>query len=405
MGTHTNSKFAWLTAVIGCFLLLFPAIEAFLSNNSFATLIATAAILTICVLLGGVKLLLNRGFFRFYTVGRTELIPALFLAIITGCWAIIIVYTPHASYFLFILLLLIFWLLPSKTSYFAALTVTLLTAAGQIVHHGLTTGAVLGPSLTLLVLCGFNLALRALAIENQAKLKALAQLAAAENEAAVLAARSAIARDLHDTVAQSLSSIQMFLGLAATNPTAATENIELARQAAARSLAETRGFISSLTPPADLVNAHLSAALKRVVDRAAVNDIAASKIHKRDATVFELRLAAADAQVLNKLPLPLATVILRTVQASLENVSQHSAATLCTVQITVTSDTVQVFIDDDGVGFDYEATLEREPNSTGGYGLRILQERLTAVGGSAAVITEPGQGTLVALTLPLPNGA
>ncbi len=105
-----------------------------------------------------------------------------------------------------------------------------------------------------------------------------AELAETERTAGELAERERLAREIHDTVAQGLSSIQMLLHAAETEdlPTGAADKIVLARRtASAGGLADARRLIAALSP-ADLAGNSLVDALDRVCDRAAGGDNAQS---------------------------------------------------------------------------------------------------------------------------------
>lgn len=97
-----------------------------------------------------------------------------------------------------------------------------------------------------------------------------AELAAAERGAGILAERERLAREIHDTLAQGLSSIQLLLRAAERSLPAgapALEHIGRAREAAQENLAEARRFVRALTPP-DLEHGSLAAALERLCSAA-----------------------------------------------------------------------------------------------------------------------------------------
>ena len=58
-------------------------------------------------------------------------------------------------------------------------------------------------------------------------------------------------------------------------------------------------------------------------------------------------------------------------------------------------------VQDDGRGFELDGVLGSQEEHTG-RGLRGISERMALLGGSSRIVTRPGQGTLVALELPLP---
>lgn len=95
---------------------------------------------------------------------------------------------------------------------------------------------------------------------------------------------------------------------------------------------------------------------------------------------------------------PLATVeLLRVVQEALANVKKHSSANLIEVKFESSSDCVKVIIRDNGQGF--------VPGSVRGqHGLIVMKERTESLGGKLEIISSPGNGTIVEVTLPATSG-
>jgi len=81
----------------------------------------------------------------------------------------------------------------------------------------------------------------------------------------------------------------------------------------------------------------------------------------------------------------------------LNNVHKHARATEVWLRMRLTESTLEVVIEDNGVGFDPRV------KPTDGNGLLNLQSRLAAIGGQYEVESRPGQGTRVRLTVPLPR--
>jgi signal transduction histidine kinase len=100
----------------------------------------------------------------------------------------------------------------------------------------------------------------------------------------------------------------------------------------------------------------------------------------------------AAEQVPENLPEELKTCVYRTVQEALHNAVQHAEARTVRVGIRQDQDRILLSIQDDGKGF--HALQER------GMGLLGMQERVTHLGGSFAVESEPGHGTVVRIVLP-----
>lgn len=408
-------------------LLSLPSVLAFVEADPQRLRILTFSLLSALQLLLGSYWLTRNGVSLLRPATRTNWRVVVYLVIFSSLWAMVIADSPYASYLLFLLVLKSYWLLPPGPGFIAAAVLTVGTIGGELMHHSWSPFTLLGPLIAFAVITLLSVLLRSLLTAGDAKSRALAELTAArqqladsEHRAGVLAERSRIAAELHDTVAQSLSSIQLFLQLAASNPQHAAKNIELARAAAAHSLAETRSFISELKAPADLSGNSLPAALQQVVDRAAQHSAAlaaqatATALNAASAPDGALAaatgtLAAATPTVFtlrcdltgHSLPMSYDTTLLRICQASLENVVQHAAAQHCEVRLTAGDGEVHLEIDDDGVGFDYDQQLTAAVQPDGGWGLKLLADRVQLLGGNLAVITEPGAGCLISVTLPL----
>lgn len=82
------------------------------------------------------------------------------------------------------------------------------------------------------------------------------------------------------------------------------------------------------------------------------------------------------------------------VREALSNVGRHAEATTCRVSIRRDGDNAVVEIDDDGQGFDVEQAHR-------GMGMGNLAERAAAIHGTLEVASEPGQGTVIRLSIPL----
>jgi signal transduction histidine kinase len=94
------------------------------------------------------------------------------------------------------------------------------------------------------------------------------------------------------------------------------------------------------------------------------------------------------------------TLIFRSITEILGNVRAHAGAEAVVVRLARTGDVVQVRVADDGRGFDLDAALARA-RRTNHLGLETLMERVDAAGGTIAITTAPGAGTVVEITQPL----
>lgn len=208
------------------------------------------------------------------------------------------------------------------------------------------------------------------------------QLAAVSREAGVLAERERLAGEIHDTVAQGLTSIAMLLEAAdeavGADPASARRHIRLALQAAKENLAEARAMVAALAP------AHLEAStLPDALGRLASN-------------IGDELGVAADFQVdgpPRTLPAAAEVVLLRAAQEALANVRKHSGASAVSVALRYCDENVMLAVRDDGAGFDPEKV-------NGGYGLRGMRGRILQVGGALAVRSRPGEGTELSVEVP-----
>lgn len=92
-------------------------------------------------------------------------------------------------------------------------------------------------------------------------------------------------------------------------------------------------------------------------------------------------------------------VIYRMVQEILNNILKHAAATIISIHMKYAVDTFSLVITDNGTGFDQAETVSRGIQEAGS-GLRNLQKRAALVGADLQIVSAPGQGTTIIITLP-----
>jgi signal transduction histidine kinase len=215
-----------------------------------------------------------------------------------------------------------------------------------------------------------------ISVENARLRTAKDQLIAAEE-------RNQLARDLHDSVTQSLYSLTLFAEVGrrtAEGGDLRQTNIYLKRigETAQQTLKEMRLLVYKLRPPI-LVEQGLIKALQHrlngVEGRAGIST----------------RLIAPDELIL---PDDVAETLFFIAQEALNNALKHAAAS--TVVVKLEADLVQVVltVSDNGNGFDYESV------ETGGMGLTSMRERAELNAGNFQINSVLGKGTTVTVILP-----
>lgn len=220
---------------------------------------------------------------------------------------------------------------------------------------------------------------RAALIEELASSRA--EVARLSREAGVADERQRLAGEIHDTVAQGLSSVVMLIEAAlAAEPETARRHLALAARTARENLDEARAIVGALTP-GPLTGSSLEDALRRVADRfSAETGIPAT---------VSVSIFYGEVPIL---PTAVEVVMLRVAQEALTNVRKHSGARSVEVQLTLGPSGIAVEVRDDGCGFDVAALHS-------GYGLGAMRSRVEQVGGRVIVDSTPGTGTTVRMEI------
>jgi signal transduction histidine kinase len=212
------------------------------------------------------------------------------------------------------------------------------------------------------------------------------ELAEAHHTAGVMAERERMAREIHDTLAQGMTSIVMLsqtaaveLSRGAVEPAAG--RLAAIEDTARENLAEARALVAAFTPVA-LSGATLAEVLQRQGERFAAET----------GVDVQVSLDMADDEVA-ALPQGQQVVLLRAAQESLANVRKHAGATRVRILLGMSADGVAIEISDDGAGFSPSA-------ATGGYGLAAMRGRVEESGGTVSVDSAPGRGTRVQVLIP-----
>jgi signal transduction histidine kinase len=205
----------------------------------------------------------------------------------------------------------------------------------------------------------------------------------------ILEERTRISREFHDTLEQALVGIGMQLD-AATNmlsvasvPSEPLQILGMARSMIRHSHDEARRSVWNLRTHA-LEQGDLPTALSEM------------KRHVKNGSPVQIGLEISG----NPRPLPsrIESHLLRIGQEATTNAVKHAQATIIRLELRYQPQSVQLSIQDDGLGFDAEKATSSE---AGHFGLLGMRERAEKIGGTITVLSTPGFGTRINVTVPL----
>jgi signal transduction histidine kinase len=195
--------------------------------------------------------------------------------------------------------------------------------------------------------------------------------------------RKRLARELHDETGQALTSI--LLGLKPLEQAAASDDDRAAaaslRELVVSTLQDVRRLAVELRPSA-LDDFGLAAAVERL----------AETFREQTGMRVDLESNLGD----ERLPPEVETVLYRIVQEALTNVVKHAEASRVSILLTGKDGGVAAVVEDDGHGFDPQATGDA------GLGLVGMRERVVLAGGRLQIESAAGAGTTLAAEVPLP---
>lgn len=200
--------------------------------------------------------------------------------------------------------------------------------------------------------------------------------------------RARIARELHDSTAQSVAALAYQLAAAARDCTdpAITQRLHEMREQAGAILEELRSMAHAMHPYV-LDDLGLEAALEWLVRK--------SEEH----TGLRVRLETQGGTIMRELSRESAAALYRVAQESLRNIERHAAASSVRLALVGRQHYVSLDVLDDGRGFDVDLAAARRP----GMGLFAMRERLGLVNGLLDVESKPGMGTRIHASVPTGN--
>ena len=212
-----------------------------------------------------------------------------------------------------------------------------------------------------------------------------AQLHERARELSIVEERTRIARDLHDSVTQTLFSLTLVTESAATlaadQPPRLTTQLDQMRQLSRTALEEMRSLVETLRG-SDVDREGLEVALLKRVDLLrAVHDVPITVDIRGSLPQYAGSVAREVLKIANE---------------ALANALQHAEASRITIRLESAGNRLRLRVSDDGTGFNLAETVQRSRR----LGLGNMRERAKALGGTLSVDTAPGDGTQVTLEVP-----
>ncbi len=195
--------------------------------------------------------------------------------------------------------------------------------------------------------------------------------------------RNRIARELHDTLAHTLSSVAVQLEAVKTlfdvNGDEAKSLLAKSLENTRNGLRETRRTLKDLRAP-ELETFGLTRALTNVL------------LSAKERAGFNVTTAVSEG--MDSLPDEINHCLFRVVQEAVENIVRHSNAKNVSLKLFSLKNEIHLQIFDDGVGIN-KNVINKKDN----FGIQGMRERVEALGGSFSVSGNPNQGTLIDVSI------
>ncbi|WP_411719843.1 sensor histidine kinase [Mycetocola sp.] len=203
-------------------------------------------------------------------------------------------------------------------------------------------------------------------------------------DAGATAERERIAREIHDTIAQSLTSVVMLAQRARLEQPTADSTLELIESTAREALREARSLVAA--------NAGLPQRDGSLADTLA-------QLGERFSR--ETGVTVTTDAPLTELPRDIEVVLLRCAQEGLANVRKHANARAASVPVAQSDNSVSLRVADDGRGLG-----GFQPSDEHGFGLSGMRDRVGLVGGTLIVAdAATGHGTELTVHIPFTKDA
>jgi signal transduction histidine kinase len=201
-----------------------------------------------------------------------------------------------------------------------------------------------------------------------------------ENQA-TLEERNRIAREIHDSLGHSLTALNLqletALKLSKSDMPRAMTFLATAKELGSKALQDVRQSVSTMrTHPLQ------GQTLEQAINKLATDFQRSNGI-----------LPSCQISVISPLSIETKTSIYRIIQESLTNISKYAQATEVSIELTTTSETLKLIIQDNGKGFDLE-------QNTTGFGLQSMCDRTLSLGGEFHINTSHNHGCQIIVNVP-----
>jgi PAS domain S-box-containing protein len=201
------------------------------------------------------------------------------------------------------------------------------------------------------------------------------------------AERTRVARELHDNIGQSLALFSMELErtrllLPDLSPASDARLVRLAGKL--KDLAREVGNLSHQLHSSELELLGLAVAVKALC--------------REFSEQYQIQAHNKCSGIPDSLSTDVSLCLFRVVQEALHNAAKHSRATEIVVEVHGTSNSLSLFISDNGVGFDPNASKARA-----GLGMISMRERIHLIGGKFIITSKPDSGTQIEANIPITN--
>lgn len=215
---------------------------------------------------------------------------------------------------------------------------------------------------------------------DRARLRALASQVISAGDAE----RASLARELHDSTAQTLAAVMLEMSVAVNEnrDPSLQPRLERVKAIAADVLDEVK-LLAHTVHPRVLDDLGLEAALEHLAREAMARS--------------HVPVSVSVDGLAEPLPKGVTSVLYRVSQEAVNNALKHAVPQTVTIHVNVEGGVARLEVRDDGAGFDAKDAERRRP----GMGLFTMRERAALVGGALEVLSRTGAGTRIVATVPL----